>query len=330
LESAIGSRFGSRRSFGYSGGPDNHSVRDVELVQYFYTVVIPVGLWIVMLGLGLALTPRDIANIFIMPKAVSVGLTGQLILLPILAFLLALAFAPTPAIAVGAIVLAACPGGVTSNAYTFASRGDVALSVTLTAVTSFITIFSVPLVTFLALDYFLEAGTRPELPVAELMWMLAKLTVVPVALGMIIRQLWAEKAARIIEGLRWVTFFFLLILIVTGSLLAIDVLKQYFVQTAAVALSLNLFSMAMGFGLGRLFKLSVPKSISITYEVGVQNITLASLVMLTVLQNQDYFIVAVVYAAIMKVTALCFMYFARRWLAREEFAAGKTGDVATA
>jgi BASS family bile acid:Na+ symporter len=302
----------------------------VDLVSFFYTQVIPVGLWIVMLGLGLALTPQDIKNVFVMPKAVSVGLVGQLILLPILAFVLASVLAPTPAIAVGAIVLAACPGGVTSNAYSFASRGDVALSVTLTAVTSFITIFSVPFITFLALDYFLAAGTAPELPILEMMYLLAKLTVIPVAIGMVIRQIWSEKASKIIEAFRTATFLFLLILIVTGSLLAIDVLREYFLQTAAVALSLNIFSMAMGFGLGRLFQLSVPQSISITFEVGVQNITLASLVVLTVLQNEAYFIVAVVYAAIMKLTALTFMYFARKWLARDELAAQERADAAVA
>jgi BASS family bile acid:Na+ symporter len=290
----------------------------MDLVSFFYTQVIPVGLWIVMLGLGLALTPHDIKNILVVPKAVAVGLTGQLLLLPLLAFILGVVLSPPPAIAVGAIVLAACPGGVTSNAYTFASRGDVALSVTLTAFSSFITIFSVPFITYLALDYFLEAGTAPELPVGQLMYTLAKLTVIPVAIGMIIRQIWAEKAARIIEALRTATFVFLLVLIVTGSLLAIDVMKQYFVQTAAIALSLNIISMAMGFGLGWLFRLPVAQRVCITYEVGVQNITLASLVVLTVLHNEDYFVVAVVYAAIMKITALGFMYFARRWLAREE------------
>jgi BASS family bile acid:Na+ symporter len=302
----------------------------VDLVSFFYTQVIPVGLWIVMLGLGLALTPQDIKNVFVMPKAVSVGLLGQLVLLPILAFLLAIGLAPTPAIAVGAIVLAACPGGVTSNAYSFASRGDVALSVTLTAVGSFITVFTVPLITFLALDYFLEAGTAPELPILTIMYTLAKLTVIPVVIGMVIRHIWSEKAKQIIEALRTATFLFLLILIVTGSLLAIDVLRQYFLQTAAVALSLNLLSMAMGFGLGRLFRLSVPQSISITFEVGVQNITLASLVVLTVLRNEDYFVVAVVYAAIMKLTAMSFMYFSRQWLVREELAARQQVDTATA
>lgn len=302
----------------------------MDLVSFFYTQVIPVGLWIVMLGLGLSLTPADIGNVFVMPKAVSIGLLGQLVLLPLLAFALSVWLAPTPAIAVGAIVLAACPGGVTSNAYTFASRGDVALSVTLTAVCSFVTIFTVPLITYLALDYFLEAGTAPELPIGEMIWTLASLTVIPIAIGMIIRRIWSAKARQIIEALRTATFLFLLALIITGSLLAIDVLKQYFLQTAAVALSLNVLSMAMGFGLGRLFRLTVPQSVSITYEIGVQNITLASLVVLTVLRNEDYFVVAVVYAAIMKITALGFMYFARRWLARDELATRAQETAATA
>jgi len=299
----------------------------LDLVSFFYTEVIPVGLWIVMLGLGLSLTPADIRTVFVMPKAICVGLTGQLILLPILAFILAKLFAPTPAIAVGAIILAACPGGVTSNAYSFASRADVALSVSLTAVTSFITVFSVPLVTYFALDYFFAAGTAPELPIVEMMYTLAKLTIIPVGIGMIIRQIWAERAKRLIEALRMTTFIFLLALIITGSLLAIDVLRQYFLQTATVALSLNVISMAMGFGLGRLFRLNVPQSVAITYEIGVQNISLASLIMLSVLQNEEIFVVAVVYAAIMKLTALGFMQFARRWLAETDSTARASAEV---
>lgn len=302
----------------------------MDLVSFFYTEVIPVGLWIVMLGLGLALTPGDIKNVFVMPKAVTVGLTGQLILLPVLAFVLALLFAPTPAIAVGTIVLAACPGGITSNAYSFASRADVALSVSLTAVTSFVTVFSVPLVTYFALDYFFAAGTAPELPILEMMYTLAKLTVIPVGIGMTIRHIWADRARKLIEALRTTTFIFLLVLIISGSLLAIDVLREYFLQTAAVAVSLNVFSMAMGFGLGRLFKLNVPQSVSITYEVGVQNISLASLIILSVLQNEEIFVVAVVYAAVMKLTALGFMQFARRWLARDELANQDPAKSATA
>lgn len=297
----------------------------MDLIDLFYTQVIPVGLWAVMLGMGLSLTPGDIKNVFVMPKAIAVGLVGQLVLLPLLAFVLANLLAPTPAIAVGALILAACPGGVTSNAYSFAARADVALSVSLTAVSSFVTVFTVPLVTYAALRYFVEAENAVQLPVLQMMYTLAKLTVVPVVIGMIVRQIWSDKARRLIETLRTATFMFLLVLIVAGTIVAFDVLRQYFLQTAAVAVSLNVLSMAMGFGLGRLFKLDVPQSVSITFEVGVQNISLASLVMLSLLGNEEFFVVTLVYAAIMKLTALTFMYFGRRWLARD-LAAGHARD----
>ncbi|MEX0828466.1 MAG: bile acid:sodium symporter family protein [Haliea sp.] len=290
----------------------------MQLADLFYTEVIPVGLWIVMFGMGLSLTPKDIRNVFATPKALSVGLTGQLVLLPLLAFAIAVLLAPTPAIAVGAVILASCPGGVTSNAYSFASRADVALSVSLTAVTSFVTIFSVPLLTYFALLFFVDEGVRPELPVAEMVYTLAKLTVIPVAIGMIVRYLWSERTRRLIEGLRMATFLFLLALITAGTIVSFDVLKEHFAQTAVVAVSLNVLAMCMGFVLGRIFRLSVPQRISITYEVGVQNITLSAVVVLSLLGNEEFFVVTLVYAVIMKLTALTFMYFARRWLVSEE------------
>jgi len=290
----------------------------VNLVEVFYTQVIPVGLWVVMLGMGLSLTPQDIRNCFVMPKAISIGLVGQLVLLPALAFLLAFLFAPTAAIAVGVIILAACPGGVTSNAYSFASRADVALSVSLTAVSSFITIFTVPLLTWMAVSTFLDAGTKPELPILEMMYTLAKLTVIPVLIGMIMRHIWKDKASRLIESLRTATFVFLILLVLAGTVVAFDVLRQYFLQTALVAVSLNVLSMSMGFGLGKLFSLNVPQRVAITYEIGIQNISLASLVALSLLGNEEFFVVTLVYAAIMKVTALSFMYFAKRWIALNE------------
>lgn len=292
----------------------------MDLVEAFYTRVIPVGLWIVMLGMGLSLTPRDITNTFVMPRAILVGLAGQLIMLPLLAFLLAGLLAPTAAIAVGVVILAACPGGVTSNAYSFASRADVALSVSLTAVSSFIVIFSLPLLTYLAIAFFMEEGAFPELPVLEMMYTLAMLTVTPVVVGMLIRHIWADKASRLIEALRTTTFLFLVLLVIAGTIVSLDVLKQYFMQAFFAAATLNILSMAMGFLLGRMFMLNLAQRISITFEIGVQNISLASLVGLTILGNQEFFVVTLVYAVIMKVTALSFMYFAKQWLRRDEAA----------
>jgi len=123
----------------------------VELVELFFTVVVPVGLVLMMTGMGLALSPADLKNVIVFPKAAAIGLGGQLLLLPLISFLLAVLLAPTPAVAVGAVILAACPGGVTSNGFVFASRGDLALSITLTAVTSILTVFTIPLLTALAM-----------------------------------------------------------------------------------------------------------------------------------------------------------------------------------
>ena len=238
-------------------------------------------------------------------------------MLPLLAFVLSLLLAPTGAIAVGVLILSACPGGITSNAYSFATRADVALSVTLTAVGSFITVFTLPLITYFAISYFLAEGTIPEIPVSEMMYSLAMLTVVPVAVGMAIRQIWIAWANRIIETLRTATFIFLILLVVAGTIVSIDVLQQYFLQTILIAGSLNVLAMAMGFGVGWLFSLNVAQRVAITFEIGVQNISLASLISLTILGNEEFFVVTLVYAIIMKITALSFMYLAKKWLARD-------------
>ena len=292
----------------------------MNLVEIFYSQVIPVGLWAVMLGMGLALSVADIKRIFAMPKAITVGLGGQMLMLPLLGFMLAVLFAPTPEIAVGVVILAACPGGVTSNAYSFATRADVALSVTLTAINSFLTVLTLPLLTYLAVNYFLEAGTIPELPVVDMILTLANLTVIPVVIGMIIRKIWNDKASRIIEALRTATFIFLILLVLAGTLVSLDVLRQYFLQAAFVAAALNVLAMAMGYGLGRVFSLNVAQRVAIVFEIGIHNMSLASLVSLTLLKNQEFFVITLVYAVIMKITALSFMYIAKKWLIRDALA----------
>ena len=131
-----------------------------------------------------------------------------------------------PVIAAGAIILAACPGGITSNAYVFASRADVALSIGLTAVASFITVFSVPFLTLLALNLHLERSEIPLIPVADMMWTLAKLTVIPVALGMSFRRLRPQAAQRMIEPLRVITLIALIVIVVIGTVTAWDTIVE--------------------------------------------------------------------------------------------------------
>lgn len=286
----------------------------MDLINIFYTQVIPVGLWAAMMGLGLSLTPQDLREIFKSPKAVAIGTIGQHALLPLLAFVLAVWLAPTPAIAVGTVILAACPGGLTSNAYSFATRADVALSVSLTVVSSVVTLVTLPALTYFALAYFLETGAAPQISVLETFGTLVALTIVPVGIGMFIRHRWAERSKALVETVRTATFVFLILLIVAGTIVSFDVLMQHFAQAALVATLLNVLSMAMGYGIGSAFSLPMGQRVAITFDIGVQNVSLASLIVLSLIGQEEFFVITLVYAVVMKITALAFMFVSRKWL----------------
>jgi len=278
----------------------------------FQTIIIPFGLFLVMMGLGLTLSIDDILRVIIMPKAVLTGLAGQLILLPLVAFGLAFVMNPAPVIAIGLILLAACPGGITSNAYVFASRGDIALSVTLTTVASLFTVVTMPLLAWLALDTYAEAGDMLEVPVSNMMRSLAQLTVLPIGIGMTFRKFKPAFAERMVEPVRKMALGILIMVIITNTYFSIDTLKQYMVQAGVAALVLNVVCMSMGYGLTRVAKLNVDQTISITYEVGLQNLSLALVLANTLLGVPDYAAVTLIYGFFMKFTALSFMAYAKK------------------
>jgi len=292
----------------------------------FQTIIIPFGLFLVMMGLGLTLSVDDILRVIIMPKAVLTGLVGQLVLLPLVAFGLAFLLNPAPVIAIGLILLAACPGGITSNAYVFASRGDIALSVTLTTVASLFTVVTMPLLAWLALSTFAGESEMLEVPVSNMMRSLAQLTVLPIAIGMSIRKFKPVFAEKMVEPVRKMAIAILIMVIITNTYFSIDTLKQYFLQAGMVALILNVTCMTMGYGLTRLAKLNVDQTISITYEVGLQNLSLALVLANTLLGVPDYAAVTLIYGFFMKFTALSFMAYARKLKGLEK-AAGEVASV---
>jgi len=292
----------------------------------FQTIIIPFGLFLVMMGLGLTLSVDDILRVIIMPKAVLTGLVGQLVLLPLVAFGLAFLLNPAPVIAIGLILLAACPGGITSNAYVFASRGDIALSVTLTTVASLFTVVTMPLLAWLALSTFAGESEMLEVPVGNMMRSLAQLTVLPIAIGMSIRKFKPVFAEKMVEPVRKMAIAILIMVIITNTYFSIDTLKQYFLQAGMVALILNVTCMTMGYGLTRLAKLNVDQTISITYEVGLQNLSLALVLANTLLGVPDYAAVTLIYGFFMKFTALSFMAYARKLKGLEK-AAGEVASV---
>ena len=141
----------------------------VELVTFINAKVIPISIFLIMMGMGLSLVTNDFKRVVKYPKAVAIGLTNQLIFLPLVGFALATTMSLEPEYAVGVMLLVLCPGGTTSNLFTYLAKGDVALSVTMTAIASVITVFTIPIVLSFSLVYFMGAGSEFQLPVVKTM-----------------------------------------------------------------------------------------------------------------------------------------------------------------
>lgn len=276
--------------------------------SFLTTVFLPLALFIIMLGMGLSLTLDDFKRILIEPKAVILGLIAQLILLPAVGFLLASLFPLSPELAVGVMVLAACPGGPTSNMVTYLIQGNVALSITLTAISSLITVFTIPLVVNFAMQNFMSEAISLQLPFLTTVLQIAVITLIPVTLGMVVHYYAPRFAAKIERWVKWLSLFFLALIIV--GLLARERanVASFFLQVGGVTLTLNVATMALGFVIATLAKLDIRGAKSITLEVGIQNGTLAIAIASSqlFLNTPSMAIPAAIYSLIMYPTSAVF------------------------
>ena len=279
--------------------------------------VVPWVLRIVMAGLGLSLTMADFQRIIVFPKAVTIGLVGQLIGMPLTAFLLALLFNPPPIIAIGLVIVAACPSGITSNAYSFAARADVPLCVTLSAITSVITVFTIPFLINLALQTFGDQGQLGALPVLPMLVGLASYTLAPLAAGMLIRARFPAAATRAVEPLRRAILYLMAIVLILGVASSYQQLIDNVVAAGTLVVAMNLLTMGLGYGLARFFALSAAQAVTITFEVGVQNLALSFAINFNMLNRPDLAVAGLLYAAIMPATALAFVSIGRRLIEAE-------------
>jgi BASS family bile acid:Na+ symporter len=234
---------------------------------------------------------------------VSIGLANQLIMLPLIGFALANIMPLRPEYAVGVMLLVLCPGGTTSNLFTFLAKGDVALSVTMTAIASVITVFTIPIVLSFSLVYFMGAGTEFQLPIAKTMISLFVITILPISIGMIIKRYKPKLAdsSQVLVSRFGVTF--LAMLVVFLSYVQRDIIVDAFVNTGPVSLILNLVTMALGYFSSKLLGLNLAQRTSITMEVGLQNSTLSIFMALTLLSNYDMSMTPAIYTLIMFFTA---------------------------
>jgi BASS family bile acid:Na+ symporter len=276
--------------------------------------LLPAALAFIMFAVGVTLVPSDFGRLFREPRAVIAGLIGQLLLLPLFAWGLAVAWALPPEMAVGLVILGACPGGASSALITHLARGTAALSVTLTAITSVVALASMPVIVQLALKAFLGDASTIEFSITRLVRGVFVITTVPVAAGMLLRA-WRPGLVDRMQTLlgRLATTLFVLIVIAT-FINQREALLANLSSVGPAAASLNAAVMVTGVALGFAFRLDRRDAIAIASECGLQNAALGIFIATSVLGAASLAVPSVVYALLMNVGAFGLIVIARRWL----------------
>ena len=276
------------------------------------TSIAPILLALIMLGLGLELTINDFKRVIQTPKDFTIGFVCQIILLPLIAFSL-IKFLNTPIeIAIGVMIIASAPGGVTSNVLTKFANGDVALSISLTAVISLISVISVPFIVFTSielLNYDLVSENLSILSIAVKMFLVVTL---PVIIGMFIRKFaknFIDTKVKLIQNISVILFIVALFGAIYQEL---DNVESYFAQAGKVTLILNILMMFLGYMMAKFFASGVPQKKCIALETGLQNGTLAIFVATQLFDETIFVIPSATYALIMFVTSIIFVGLLRK------------------
>lgn len=275
-------------------------------------VILPVALAFIMFSLGLGLVSRDFLRILRQPRDFVAGAISQMLLLPAVAFAIAAAWPMAPELAVGLIIIAAAPGGVTSNLLTSFARGDVALSISLTAVSTLAAALTVPLVVMAAHAAFIGGAAPAEASLLRTALGMFLMVTAPVLLGMLLRAR-AEVLALRFEPIARRVSAALFVLVLAGAILQERAnIVAYFAQAGLVTLALNLAMMAIAFAIGAAFGSGLPQRIAITIECGLQNGTLAIAVATMMFGGGLTVVPAATYSLIMFATAFAFIAVIRR------------------
>ena len=251
-------------------------------------IFLPISLAIIMFGMGLTLVINDFTRLFTYPKEIFIGLFNQLVFLPLIGFLIILLFDLDSTMAIGIMILSLCPGGPTSNLITQVSRGNIGLSVTLTALASLITVFTIPIILSKAITYFTgETDIVIELPIVQTMIQILVITVIPVSIGMLIRKKNEAFAVRMERPMRIASTVLFIIIFLLVMFANKDLIVQAMKEVGIATLLLNLLTMALGYLTAKVLGIKGKSQISITIESGIQNGTLAFVIATTILNNVE-------------------------------------------
>ena len=275
------------------------------------TKIAPLALALIMLGLGLGLGINDFKRVLQNPKIFFVGIFSQIVLLPIIAYILLLVIKVPTAIALGVMIIAAAPGGVTSNVMTKFARGDVALSISLTAVCSLISIISVPLIVFSSAKLIGVSNISEEITMTGIALKMAGVVTLPVFIGMIIRKFTENFISNNIKFIERTTGFLFLIVFAAIWIEERNNILSYLSQAGVIVLTLNIAMMIFAYYLAKVFSSNIEQRRCIAIECGLQNGTLAVFVATQIFNDIIYVIPTAAYALIMYITAFIFMYLLR-------------------
>ncbi len=282
--------------------------------QDIVKLYIPVTLGVIMFTMGLGLSLSDFKRVLVEPRAMWVGLINQLVTLPLVAFGLAFAFELPPPLAVGLVLISACPGGPSSNLYSALARGDVALSVSLTAVSGVITMVTIPFIIGLGLDVFMGTSRSVHLDVPSTILQLFLVVGLPLALGMYLRFRHIERAMRLEKIMTKVAVLLLVTLIVGAVMKERARLVDYFDLLGLPIIALSLSTTLFGLGSALVFRLSMRQSVTIGIEVGMQNAALGMGLAMTSLNSEEIAMPSALYGIIAYFTTAVALLIGRRFI----------------
>ena len=275
------------------------------------TKIAPIALALIMLGLGLGLTIKDFKRVLTTPKNFLVGIVCQLILLPIIAYLINLVLKIPTEIALGLMIIASAPGGVTSNVLTKFANGDVALSISLTAVGSLISIISVPFIVFTSADLLNITEMSKEITMTGIAIKMALVVTVPVIFGMIIRSFADNFISSNLKMINKITGLLFIIVFIAVWVEERENIFSYLAQAGTAVLALNIIMMILAFYIAKFFASGIPQKKCISLECGLQNGTLAVFVATQIFDDVAYVVPTAAYALIMYITGFIFIYLLR-------------------
>ncbi len=275
-------------------------------------IFLPLSLAFIMFSLGLSLTIEDFSRVIKQPKDFLIGLICQIILLPIVAFLIVKIWPISPELAIGVIIISVAPGGVTSNILTFLSKGDVALSISLTAIISLLSVITVPYVLISSIHLLGYDSLIKDISLLSMAIQMFLIVAIPTLIGMILRKFLTNFAIKFASIANKISIFLFVFVLIGAIVSEKDNIIEYFAEAGLVTLFLNILMMILAFYIASFFGSAPPQKKAISIECGLQNGTLAIFIGTTLFNGGAYIIPAATYSIIMFITSLIFIFFVRK------------------